>query len=87
MSVTSGIVPMDWKKANVTAIFKKGGKAMPCNYRPISLMSHMGKVLESIVRDGVIDHVRRYKLIKDSQHGFSKGRSCLTNLLEFLDYV
>ena len=80
-SITSGIVPRDWKKANVTAIFKKGDKAMPCNYRPISLTSHVCKVVESIVRDSIIDHVRRYKLIKDSQHGFSKGRSCLTNLL------
>ena len=47
----------------------------------------MCKVLESLVRDGIIDHVRRYKLIKDSQHGFLKGRSCLTNLLELLEYV
>ena len=35
----------------------------------------------------IIDHNRRYKLIKDSQHGFSKGRSCLTNLLELLEYL
>ena len=47
----------------------------------------MCKVLESIVKDSIIDHVCRYKLIKDAQHGFSKGRSCLTNLLKFLEYV
>ena len=86
-SITSGIVPKDWKKANVTAIFKKGDKALPCNYRPISLTSHVCKVLESIVKDSIIDHVRRYRLIKNSQHGFLKGRSCLTNLLEFLEVV
>ena len=40
-----------------------------------------------VVRDSIIDHVRRYKLIKDSQHGFSKARSCLMNLLEFSEYV
>jgi hypothetical protein len=72
-SITSGIVqgrivPKDWKKANVAAIFKKGDKALSCNYRPISLTSHVCKVLESIVRDSIIDHVRRYRLIKNSQH-------------------
>ena len=80
-------MPKDWKKANATAIFKKGDKALPCNYKPVSLTSHMCKVLESIVRDSIIDHVRRYPLIKNSQHGYLKGRSCLTNLLEFLEVV
>ena len=47
----------------------------------------MCKVLESIVRDSIINHVRIHKLIKESQHGFLKGRSCLTNLLEFLEFV
>ena len=47
----------------------------------------MCKVLESIVIDSIIDHVRIHKLIKESQHGFLKGRSCLTNLLEFLEFV
>ena len=48
-SITSGIVPKDWKKAYVTAIIKKGDKALSCNYRPISLTSHVCKVMESIV--------------------------------------
>ena len=86
-SITSGIVPKDWKKAYVTAIFKKGNKSRSCNYRPISLTSQVCKVLESIVRDSIINHVRIHKLIKESQHGFLKGRSCLTNLLEFLEFV
>ena len=86
-SITSGIVPKDWKKANVTAIFKKGNKSRSCNYRPISLTSQVCKVFESIVRDSIINHVRIHKLVKESQHGFLKGRSCLTNLLEFLEFV
>jgi hypothetical protein len=86
-SLMSGIVPSDWKKANVTAIFKKGDKSSSSNYRPVSLTSQVCKVLESIVRDNILEHVREYKLIKESQHGFLKRRSCLTNLLEFLEFV
>ncbi|MGE5822757.1 MAG: reverse transcriptase domain-containing protein [Nitrososphaerota archaeon] len=86
-SLESGIVPADWKKANVTAIYKKGDKCLPCNYRPVSLTSHVCKLLESIIRDNIINHVHKFKLIKESQHGFVSKKSCLTNLLEFLEFV
>ena len=86
-SIEYGRVPCDWKKANVTAIFKKGDKTSPCNYRPVSLTSQVCKILESIVKDNVLDHIKKYKLIKGTQHGFVKNRSCMTNLLEFLEYV
>ena len=51
------------------------------------MTSQVCKVLESIVRDNILEHVKEYKLIKESQHGFLKRRSCLTNLLEFLEFV
>jgi hypothetical protein len=86
-SIECGRVPCDWKKANVTAIFKKGDKTSPCNYRPVSLTSQVCKILESIVKDNMLVHIKKYKLIKETQHGFVKNRSCLTNLLEFLEYV
>ena len=86
-SLKSGIVPSDWKKANVTAKFKKRDKSSSSNYRPVSLTSQVCKVLESIVRDNILEHFKEYKLIKESQHGFLKRRSCLTNLLEFLEFV
>jgi hypothetical protein len=84
-SLLRGQVPEDWKKANVTPIFKKGGKAEPGNYRPVSLTSVCGKVLESIIRDRIVDHLVRNGLIKESQHGFMNGKSCCTNLLEYLE--
>jgi hypothetical protein len=86
-SMENGRVPNDWRKANVTAIFKKGDKASPCNYRPVSLTSQVCKVLESLIRDSILDHVREYNLIRETQHGFLRKRSCLTNLLEFLETV
>lgn len=87
-SLSSGIVPDDWKVANVTPIFKnKGSRDDVGNYRPVSLTSCPGKVMERIVRDALVEHLERHELIKGSQHGFTKKRSCLSNLLVFLEYV
>ena len=43
--------------------------------------------MERIVKDNVVEHLNRYNVIKGSQHGFTRGRSCLTNLLEFFEDV
>jgi hypothetical protein len=86
-SLKSGIVPNDWKLANVTPIYKKGSKGLASNYRPISLTSVLCKLLESIIRDALTAHIDRFKLLNQSQHGFLKGKSCTTNLLEFTEKV
>ena len=57
------------------------------NYRPVSLTVILCKVFESLVRDKMIEHLERFSLIKDMQHGFVKNKSCLTNLLVFLEEV
>ena len=86
-SMKEGAVPDDWRIANVTPIFKKGSRADPGNYRPVSLTSVPGKIMEVLVKDEMVSHLDKFKLIKKTQHGFSKGRSCTTNLLEFLEKV
>ena len=83
LSLQQGLVPADWKAANVTPIFKKGDRTSPGNYRPISLTSVVGKMLESILRDKLVQYLERHSLIKDTQHGFRNKRSCLSNLLTF----
>ena len=45
----------------------------------------MGKVLETLIKDQMRNHLNKYKLIKGSQHGFTKGSSCPINLLEFYE--
>ena len=82
-SLETGEIPNEFKLANVTPIFKKGDKSEPGNYRPISLTSVVGKLLESILRDKIVEHLENNELIRDSQHGFRRKRSCLTNLLDF----
>jgi Reverse transcriptase (RNA-dependent DNA polymerase) len=84
-SLSEGTVPEDWRQANVTPIFKKGQKSDPGNYRPVSITSVTCRLMESIIKDEVVKHLEKHKLVKGSQHGFTKGRSCVSNLLCFLE--
>jgi hypothetical protein len=86
-SMESGCTPEDWRKANVTPIHKKGTKGDPGNYRPVSLTSIPCKIMESIIKDRIMCHLLDNELIQESQHGFMLGRSCATNLVEFMDFV
>ena len=83
--MSEGTVPKDWKCAEVTAIFKKGAKSDPGNYRPVSLTSVVCKVLESFVRDQLVDHMEKNLLFSDCQHGFRRHRSCVTQLLDAMN--
>ncbi|KAF1534966.1 hypothetical protein FQV19_0007934, partial [Eudyptula minor] len=80
-------VPVDWRIANVTPIYKKGRKEDPGNYRPVSLTSVPGKVMEQIILSAITQHVEDNQGIRPSQHGFTRSRSCLTNLISFYDQV
>ena len=52
-----GTVPLDWKRGHITPIFKKGSKASPCNYRPVSSTSVLCKVMESSLTDAIVLHL------------------------------
>ena len=84
LSLQKGIVPSEWKQANITPLCKKGSRNKPENYRPVSLTSVVCKLLETLIRDHMVEFLVKHKLINTSQHGFLKARSCLTNLLCFL---
>ena len=71
----------------ILPIFKKGKKCDAGNYRPVSLTSHVCKILESIIKDSIINHINVNNLLYESQHGFISKRSCLTNLLQFIETV
>ena len=80
-------IPLDWKKSNVAPKFKAGDKQDPNNYRPVSLTCHICKIFESIIKDAIVDYLSKYNIINTTQHGFIKNKSCLSNLLEFTEYL
>ncbi|RMC01148.1 hypothetical protein DUI87_22239 [Hirundo rustica rustica] len=83
----TGEVPDDWKLANVTPIHKKGAKEDPGNYKPVSLTSVPGKIMEQFILSAITQNLQDGQGIRPSQHGFRRGRSCLTNLITFYDQV
>ena len=56
-SLDSGTVPLDWTLGSVVPIHKKGNRQEPGNYRPVSLTSVVSKVLESLIRDRLLQHL------------------------------
>ncbi|CAF1006681.1 unnamed protein product [Brachionus calyciflorus] len=62
-SYTTGEVPSEWREANITPLHKKGSKLEAANYRPVSLTSIVCKIMESIIKDEVLNHLKKNKLV------------------------
>ena len=86
-SMQTGIVPAIYKNQNITPIHKKDSKAIPANYRPISLTSHIIKIFERVIRKKIVKFLEDNKLLFRNQHGFRAQRSCLTQLLAHIDNI
>uniref|UniRef100_A0A8B9D078 Reverse transcriptase domain-containing protein n=1 Tax=Anser brachyrhynchus TaxID=132585 RepID=A0A8B9D078_9AVES len=68
-------------------IYMKGRKEDPGNYRPVSLTLMLGKVIKQVILSAITQHMWDNLGIRPSQHGFMKGKSCLTNLISLYDQV
>ena len=85
LSLDSGTLPSDWKKANISCVFKKGDKHQASNYRPVSLTSVCCKLLEHVVRRHLMCHLEKTNILTNLNHGYRSGFSCETQLLTTLD--
>ena len=83
-SLSSGKLPRDWKSANVVPIYKKGARHLAVNYRPVSLTCICSKIMEHILVSQISKHLDKYDILDKNQHGFRKGLSCETQLIEFI---
>ena len=84
-SLQRGTLPSEWKLSNVIPIHKKGDKSFVENYRPISLLCVIAKVMERCIYNHLVDHIR--KMISLAQHGFLRGKSCTGQRLSVLHRI
>ena len=84
-SLSQGKIPLDWKMAHITPIFKKGDPSKASNYRPVSLTSIPCKLFEHIIHSQIMNHLTRNKILCDNQHGFRKLRSCESQLISLVN--
>ena len=85
--MTKGIFPQQWKIGKVTPLYKQGPADDPNNYRPITVIPTVGKVLERLVYNQMTKYLNDHKIITETQAGFREGRSTGTCLIEFLHNI
>ena len=81
----TGKIPVQWKTANVTSLYKKGSRKDALNYRPVSLTCIICKIYEKLIRRHILNYISNK--IDSNQHGFVEGKSCLSNLLECVECI
>ena len=86
-SLVTGQVPSEWKNANVLPLFKKGDRDDPGNYRPISILSVVGKLCEKLVNSQLSSYLEKNHILTNSQHGFRSGHSTETAMLETVRFL
>ena len=82
LSLQSSSYPNQWKEANVIPLFKKGDRSIPSNYRPISLISSIGKVFERVIFKHIYNHLINKSLLYTYQSGFLPGHSTVHQLID-----
>ena len=84
-SITNSVFPNEWKEAKVTPLYKNGPHEEVNNYRPISILPILSKVLEKHVHESLSDFLHEYNLLHKTQSGFRTQHSCETALVNMID--
>ena len=84
-SITNSVFPSKWKEAKVTPLHKNGPHEEVNNYRPISILPVLSKVLEKHVHESLSDFLHEYNLLHKTQSGFRTQHSCETALVNMID--
>ena len=86
-SIRTGRIPDELKLGQITPIHKSGSRNKAKNYRPITLTSHIIKVFERVLTMKLVEYLEANSLFNRRQHGFRKGRSCLSQLMDHYQSV
>ena len=84
-SISKSVFPSKWKEAKVTPLFKNGPHEAVNNYRPISILPVLSKVLEKHVHESLYDYLNAFQLLHKTQSGFRSQHSCETALVNMID--
>ena len=87
LSILSKKVPSCWKSVTLTPLHKEGDKTDPADYRPISILPVISKVLERVVHKQLYKYLSDNKVLSDAQLGFRKGYSTSTCVLNLVDTI
>ena len=81
LSILQSKVPTDWKKGKISPIYKgKGTESDPSNYRPISVLSHLSKIIEKHVNSVCLTYFQKHDFFSTDQSAFLKHHSTITSL-------
>ena len=81
-AITLSSFPDEWKMARVTPLYKNGQRNIPGNYRPISVLPAISKIMERILYNQLYNYLTKFELLSNSQFGFRKSHSTATALLD-----
>ena len=87
MCITSGKHPDRLKLAHALPIFKKGSRLLVSNYRPISLLSNLNKILEKIMHQRIYAFLEKYEILYELQFGFRAGYSTTHALIHMTEAI
>ena len=86
-SLRESVFPDFWKLGNLVPLFKKGDKSLAANYRPVSLLSNIGKIQERIVFKQIYNHLSSNNLLFKYQSGFRPGHSTAFQLIDIFHHI
>ena len=87
LSISTGIFPALWKKAKLIPIYKSGEMSERGNFRPISILVILSKIIERHVFNSYFLYLTEHEILSDYQHGFRPGHSCETSLNMIYEYL